>query len=368
MSASPGVPITAVASPEGAVLGHAVVAAATNMQMEKGMKSKLWFASRSPACYGLAGLAAACLSPVVAAGAGYPEKPVRWVVPSTAGGGTDTSTRIVAPKLGEFLGQNIVIENRGGASGNIGAEYVAHAAPDGYTLLTCIASHASNATLMKKVPFDLARDFAPVSLLVTVPEMIVSHPSLPAKSVRELIALAKARPGQLQYSTGGMGSIQHLAMELFLSMTGTKMLHVPYKATHPALMDTIAGHVQLTVIATLSALPQVRTGRVRAYGVTSAKRMAVAPDIPTIAEMGVPGYEAVQWFGMLAPAGTPRDIITKLHTGVLRALQDPDVKKRFVDDGAEATPSKTPEEFGALIRSELAKWAKVVKDAGIQPE
>ena len=315
----------------------------------------------------LAGLFA-CLAPAVAAGAGYPEKPVRWVVPSVAGGGTDTSTRVVAPKLSEFLGQNMVIENRGGASGNIGAEYVARAAPDGYTLLTCIASHASNATLMKKVPFDLAKDFAPVSLLVITPEMLVSHPSLPAKNVKELVALAKAKPGQLQYSSGGVGSIQHLAMELFLNMTGTKMLHVPYKATQPALVDTIAGHVQLTVIATLSALPQVRAGRVRAFGVTSAKRMVVAPDIPTLAEMGVPGYEAVQWFGLLAPAATPRDIITKLHTGVLKALADPEVKKRFIDDGAEAAPSKAPEEFGALIRSELAKWAKVVKDAGIQPE
>jgi tripartite-type tricarboxylate transporter receptor subunit TctC len=331
-----------------------------------------------------AGVLAVCLTPAVTVGAGYPEKPVRWVVPSTAGGGTDTSTRVVAPKLGEFLGQNIVIENRGGASGNIGAEYVAHAAPDGYTLLTCIASHASNATLMK-VPFDLAKDFAPVSLLVITPEMILSHPSLPAKNVKELVALAKARPGQLQYSTGGLGSIQHLAMELFLNMTGTKMLHVPYKATHPALIDTVAGHVQLTVVATLSGLPvaghvqltvvatlsglpQMRAGRLRAYGVTSAKRMVSAPDIPTIAEMGVPGYEAVQWFGLLAPAGTPRDIVMKLHAGVVKVLADENVKKRFIDDGAEAAPSKSPEEFGALIRSELVKWAKVVKDAGIQPE
>jgi tripartite-type tricarboxylate transporter receptor subunit TctC len=300
--------------------------------------------------------------------AGYPDRPVRWVVPSTAGGGTDASTRIIAPKLAEYLGQQVVIENRPGASGNIGAEYVARAAPDGHTLLTCIASHASNAALMNKIPFDLARDFAPVSLMVTVPEMIISHPALPAKTVKELIALARARPTQLQYATGGVGSIQHLAMELFLNMTNSKMLHVPYKATHPALIDVMAGHVPLMVIASLSALPQVRAGRVRAYGVTSAKRMTGAPDIPTIAELGVPGYEAVQWFGLLAPAATPREIVTKLHAGIVRALQDPDVKKRFIDDGAEATPSSSPEEFGALIRSELVKWAKVVKDAGIKPE
>jgi tripartite-type tricarboxylate transporter receptor subunit TctC len=320
-----------------------------------------WFA-------GIAAALAACAVMRVALAAGYPEKPVRWVVPSTAGGGTDTTTRIIAPKLGDILGQQIVIDNRGGATGNIGADYVARAAPDGYTLLTCIASHASNAALMKKIPFDLARDFAPVSLMVTVPEMIVSHPSLPAKNVKELIALAKARPGQLQYSTGGIGSIQHMAMELFLNMTATKMLHVPYKATHPALMDAIAGHVPLTVVASLSALPQVRSGRVRAYGVTSAKRMTIAPDIPTIAEQGVPGYEAVQWFGLLAPAGTPREVVTRLHAGVVRVLQDAEVRKRFIDDGAEATPSSSPEEFGALIRSELAKWRKVVKDSGIQPE
>ena len=302
------------------------------------------------------------------AAAAYPDKPVRWVVPSVAGGGTDTTTRIIAPKFGEALGQQIVIENRGGASGNIGAEYVARAAPDGYTILTCIASNASNIALMKKVPFDLVRDFAPVSLMVTVPEMILSHPSLPAKNVRELVALAKSRPGQLQYSTGGVGSIQHMAMELFLITTGTKMLHVPYKATHPAMIDAIAGHVPITVVASLSGLPHMRSGRLRGYGVTSAQRMSIAPDIPTIAEQGVTGYEAVQWFGMLAPAGTPREVVMKLHAAMMRAAQDPEVKKRFLDDGAEITVSATPEEFGALVRSEVTKWAKVVKDAGVQPE
>lgn len=314
----------------------------------------------------LAAVLMLCASLPVAAA--YPDKPVRWVVPSVAGGGTDTTTRIIAPKFGEALGQQIVIENRGGASGNIGAEYVSRAAPDGYTILTCIASNASNIALMKKVPFDLVRDFAPVSLMVTVPEMILSHPSLPAKNVRELVALAKSRPGQLQYSTGGVGSIQHLAMELFLITTGTKMLHVPYKATHPALIDAIAGHVPITVVASLSGLPHMRSGRLRGYGVTSAKRMSIAPDIPTIAEQGVTGYEAVQWFGMLAPAGTPREVVMKLHAAMLRAAQDPEVKKRFLDDGAEITVSATPEEFGALVRSEVTKWAKVVKDAGVQPE
>ena len=300
--------------------------------------------------------------------AAYPDKPLRWVVPSVAGGATDTTTRIIAPKLGEALGQMVVIENKGGASGNIGAEFVARAAPDGYTFLTAIASNASNVALMKKVPFDLVRDFAPVSLMVTVPEMILSHPSLPAKNVRELIALAKAHPGQLQYSTGGIGSIQHMGMELFLLTTGTKMMHVPYKATHPALIDALAGHVPITVVASITGLPHMRSGRLRAYGITSAKRMSIAPEIPTIGEQGVEGYEAVQWFGILAPAGTPREIVTKLHTAVLRTMQDPDIKKRFLDDGAEITLSATPEDFGNMVRGEVTKWARVVKEARIQAE
>lgn len=314
------------------------------------------------------GVASLCVVIPGALAAGYPDHPVRWVVPSTSGGGTDKVTRVIAPKLAEYLGQNIVIDNRPGASGNIGAEHVARAAPDGYTLLTSIGSHASNAALKKKIPFDLARDFAPVSLMLTAPSMMIGHPSLPAKSVKELIALAKSRPGQLQYASGGVGSIQHMSMELFMNMTGTKMMHVPYKATYPALMDIVAGHVPLMVIGSMSALPQIGAGRVRAYGVTSAKRMTGAPDIPTIAEQGMPGYEAVQWFGLLAPAGTPRDIVTKLHAGVVRALQDREVQRRFVEDGVEATPSGSPEEFGTVIRSELAKWAKVVKDSGIKPE
>lgn len=298
----------------------------------------------------------------------YPDKPIRWVVPSTPGGATDTTTRIIAHKFGEFLGQSLVIENRPGASGNIGAEYVARVKPDGYTLLTCIASHAGNAALTKNMPFDLSRDFTPISLLVIVSEMIVSHPSVPAKNLRELIALAKAQPDQLKYSSAGVGSIQHLAMELFLHMTGTKMLHVPYKSQAPAITDAISGYVPLTCLTSLSGMPHVRAGRLRAYGVSSTSRMEIAPDIPTIAEQGVPGYEAVQWFGLLGPAGMPREIVTKLHTAMVRALRDPEVKKRFLDQGAEPKPSSSPEEFGAMIRSELTRWAKVVKDSGIQPE
>ena len=335
------------------------------------MPLKISRASAAGAQRASAGAIALMVLSIVTAGsfaATYPDHPVRLVVPSPTGGGTDTSTRIIAPKLAEYLGQQVVIDNRGGASGNIGAELVARAAPDGYTLLACIASHTSNPAVMKQVAYDFARDFAPISLTVTLPNVLVSHPSLPARTVSELIALAKAHPGQLQFATGGIGANQHLAMELFLNMTALKMIHIPYKGVGPALVDVVAGHVPLMMGNILVTLPQIRSGRIRAYGVTSEKRASGASDIPTIAEAGLPGYAAVQWYGLLAPAGTPKDIIAKLHAGVVRALQDPEIKKRFVDDGAEPTPSGTPEEFGAFIRSELAKWAKVAREANIKSE
>jgi tripartite-type tricarboxylate transporter receptor subunit TctC len=274
----------------------------------------------------------------------------------------------VMPKLSEYLGQQIVIDNRGGASGNIGAELGARAAPDGYTLIAAIASLTSNASLMKKVPFDIERDFAPIALTVIVPSVLVSNPSLPAANVKELIAHIKSRPGQLQFASAGVGSMPHLMLEFFVSSAGLKMIHVPYKGAGLALTDIIAGHVPLMAANILSSLPQVKAGRLRAYGVTSARRSPAAPDIPTIAEAGLPGYEAVTWFGVLAPAGTPRAIVTQLHTNVARAVNDPSIRKRFIDDGADPSPSASPEAFAALIRDEVRKWAKVIKDAGIQPE
>jgi tripartite-type tricarboxylate transporter receptor subunit TctC len=314
----------------------------------------------------VAGAAAvARLAPVQAA---YPDRPIRMIVPSTPGGGTDLATRIVMPKLSEFLGQQIVIDNRGGASGNIGAELGARAAPDGYTLIAAIASLTSNASLMKKVPFDIERDFAPIALTVIVPSVLVSNPSLPAANVKELIAHIKSRPGQMQFASAGVGSMPHLMLEFFVSSAGLKMIHVPYKGAGLALTDIIAGHVPLMAANILSSLPQVKAGRLRAYGVTSARRSPAAPDIPTIAEAGLPGYEAVTWFGVLAPAGTPRAIVTQLHTNVARAVNDPSIRKRFIDDGADPSPSASPEAFAALIRDEVRKWAKVIKDAGIQPE
>jgi len=302
----------------------------------------------------------------MAALAAYPDKPVRIVIPSPPGGGTDTSTRILGPRMSDLLGQPFVLENRPGASGNIGAEAVARATPDGYTLLAAIASHTSNPAMMK-TSYDLARDFAPVSMTVTLPNVLVANPALPARNVKELVALARTRPGQLQFATGGIGANQHLSMELFLLTTGTKMVHVPYKGVGPALGDVVGGHVPLMMSNILVALPQIRAGRVRAYGVTSARRVSGAPDIPTIAESGVPGFDAVQWYGLLAPAATPRDVVGILHATVVKVLQEPAIRDRFLRDGAEPTPSASPEEFAALIKVELARWMKVVKEAGIQP-
>jgi tripartite-type tricarboxylate transporter receptor subunit TctC len=322
---------------------------------------------RAFAVFGFA-IASAIAIAAASLAAAYPDHPVRLVVPSLAGGGTDTTTRIIAPKLAEYLGQQIVIDNRGGMSGNLGAELASRAAPDGYTLLATFASHASNPAVIKNTPYDLERDFAPISMTVIVPNLLYSHPSLPAKNVKELIAFARTRPGRLSYASAGVGSTSHLAMELFLSMTGLKMLHVPYKGASQAAIDVMAGHLPMTFGNIMNALPHTKTGRIRALGVTSAKRVSAAADIPTIAEAGLPGYEAVQWYGLLAPAGTPRDIVLKLHAGVVKALQDAAVKKRFIDDGAEPAASASPEDFSTLIRVEIAKWAKVVKAAGIQPE
>ena len=309
-----------------------------------------------------------CAVVPTAHGAGYPERTVRVIVASPPGGGTDLTTRMMTPRLGEVLGQPVVVDNRGGASGNIGAEAAARAAPDGYTLLTAAASLTSNPFVMRKVPYDLERDFAPVSLMVTLPNILISHPSLPVKNLKELIAFAKARPGQLHYASAGVGSVPHLMMVFFVSMGGLKMVHVPYKGAGPALIDVIAGHTPVMAANILSTLPHVRAGRVRAYGVTSGARAAAAPEIPTISEAGLAGYEAEQWFGLLAPVGTPRDIIMRLHGAVVQALEDPAVKKRYINDGADPRPSTSPEAFGTFIRAELRKWEKVVKAAGIKPE
>lgn len=297
----------------------------------------------------------------------YPTRPVRLVVPSSPGGGTDISARILAPQLTQFLGQQVVVENRPGAGTMIGGEAVARAAPDGYTLLMGISTLAINPAMYKKVPYDALKDLAPVSQAVSLSNVLVVHPSLPAKSVKEFIALVKPRPGQINFASAGVGTSPHLSMELFLVMTGVKMLHVPYKGSGPGVTDLIAGHVPAMMPNMLSAQPHIKSGRLRALGVTGSKRAPGADTIPTIAEAGVPGYEAVQWYGVLAPAATPRDIVTKLHAGVVRALQNPEVRQRLLNDGAEPVGS-SPEEFAAYLRAETAKWAKVIQAAGIKPE
>ena len=297
----------------------------------------------------------------------YPSKPVRIIVPSVAGGGTDSSTRIVVSKLAESLGQRVVVDNRPGAGSIIGTEMVARSAPDGYTLLAAISSMTIQPSMQRNLPFDPIRDFAPVSVFVRLPNVLVGHPSLQPKNVKELVAFAKARPNQLSFASAGTGSNLHLCMEMFLSMAGLKMVHVPYKGASQAIADVTAGYVPFMVTNMITGTAQFKAGKLRAYGVTSANRSAAAPEIPTIAEQGIAGYEAVQWYGLMAPAGTARDVVAKLHNGVVFALQDKGVKDLFAASGAEPV-GNTPDEFAALVKSEVVKWGKVVKAAGIGPE
>jgi tripartite-type tricarboxylate transporter receptor subunit TctC len=299
--------------------------------------------------------------------AGYPVKPVRLVVPSAPGGGTDITARILAPKLSEALRQQVVVENRAGAGTMIGTELVAKSPADGYTLLMGLSTLAINPAMYKKVPYDAVRDFAPISQVISAPNMLVVHPSVPVKTVKELIAFMRARPGQLNYASAGHGTNPHLSMELFLSMTRVKAVHIPYKGLAPGIVDLIAGHVTLASATMLTGLPHVKSGRLRCLGTTGAQRAAVLPEFPTIAEAGVPGYEASQWYGVLAPAQTPKEIVTRLNTEVVRILKAPDMRQKLAADGTDPVGS-SPEEFARYIKSELAKWGKVAREAGIQPE
>ena len=319
----------------------------------------------------IARLACAALAAAAAgaafAQAGYPSKPVRLVVPSSAGGGTDIVARIIAPDLSKRLGQQVVIDNRPGAGTMIGIEVAAKSPPDGYTLLMGLSTLAINSALYKKVPYDPQRDFAPITQAISSASIIVVHPSVPVKTLKELIAFARARPGQINYASAGTGTYPHMTMELFLSMAKLKMVHIPYKGTAPAMIDMVAGQVATMAATILTGMPQIRAGRLRPLGITSAARSPIVPDIPTVAEAGLPGYESVQWYGMLAPARTPRDIITRLHGEATRVLQQPEIKARFAGDGADPVGS-SPEEFTRYIQSELTKWARVARDAGIQQE
>lgn len=316
---------------------------------------------------GLLGVVLSSVTIGAAAQQNYPVRAIRIIVPSGAGGGTDSTTRIVLPKMDEFLGQRVIAENRPGAGSIVGSEAVARAAPDGYTLLTAISSMTIQPSMQKNLPFDPVRDFTPISQFVVLPNILVGHPSMQPKNIKELIAYAKSRPGKLEFSSAGTGSNLHLCMEMFLSMAGLKMVHVPYKSANTAIADLVAGYVPFMVTNMITGTQQLNAGRVHAYGVTSATRSKIAPKIPTIAEQGVTGYEAVQWYGLMAPAGTSKDIVAKLHKGVVFALQDAGVRERFHASGADPV-GNSPEEFSALVRSEVSKWAKVVQAAGIKPE
>lgn len=311
-----------------------------------------------------AGVAALLLASGAAQAQEYPVKPIRIVVPSSPGGGTDILARQLSVKLTERWGQQVIIDNRPGAGQMIGISLVAKSPPDGYTLVMTATPLAINTVLYKKVPYDPIRDFAPVTQVAAMPNLLVTHPTLPVRSLKQMIALAKSRPGELAYASSGIGTGPHLSMELFNHMAGIKLEHVPYKGTGPALIDTMSGHVQLLMSTLLPPLPHLKTGRLRALGVTSVKRVSSLPDVPTVAEGGVAGYEVVGWYGIAAPAGTPQPVVAKLQTDISAILHAPELRDKLAAEGAEAVGSK-PEEFGAFIKSEIDKWGKVVKAARI---
>jgi tripartite-type tricarboxylate transporter receptor subunit TctC len=306
-------------------------------------------------------LAAALAAPALAQS--YPAKPVRIVVPYPPGGPNDIVARTVGQKLSEQLGQPVIVDNKPGASGNIGAESVAKSPADGYTLLLLTTGHTINPSLYPKLGYDLAKDLAPVTQLTAGPMVVIVNPSLPAKNIKELISLAKAKPGALNFGSAGNGSSTHLAPELFSSMAGIKMNHIPYKGSAPALTDLMAGQIQVAFDFMISAMPHVKSGKIKALAVTSTTRSPAAPDLPTVAESGVPGFEVIGWNGLVVPARTPKEIVAKLNAELKKALDQPDTKERFAAQGFSATWT-TPEKFGAYIESEHAKWAKVVKDSG----
>jgi tripartite-type tricarboxylate transporter receptor subunit TctC len=314
----------------------------------------------------LLGAAALLAAPSVRAQS-FPSKPIKIVVPYSPGGGADTTARLIAPKLQEVLGETVVIDNRPGAGGMIGDEVVAKSPADGYTLLMGAFAHAVNPSLQARMPFKTPDDFAPISLLVTVPELLVITPSHPAKSVADLVAMAKAQPGKLFYASSGNGSAQHLAAELFKLRTGTDIGHVPYKGGGPAVADVAAGHVPFYFGNMTAALPQAQAGRVRALAVTSAERSPAAPDVPTIGEAGVKNCEISEWNAILVPAGTPPEVQTRLQTELAKIMRMADIRKKFADLGAEAVGS-TQQELAVFLKAEMAKWAEVVKAADIKIE
>ena len=293
----------------------------------------------------------------------YPNRPLRFIVPYAAGGNGDIVSRIIAQKLITQIGQQIVIDNRGGAGGNIGAELAARAAPDGYNIMLGTNTHVINMSLFAKLPYDIQRDFAPITLATSAPMVLMVHPSLPAKTVKEFIALAKAHPNKLNYATGGSGSSAHVITELFKSMAGVQLTHVAYKGVAQATTDLIAGQIQMSFNSTSTALAHMQAGRVRALAISTAARSSAAPGLPTIAESGLPGFDASIWQGVFAPARTPTDIVARLNREIVAALNAGDVKEQLRAQGLDTLPS-TPEQFAAFIKVEIAKWAQVIKVSG----
>ncbi len=310
----------------------------------------------------------AALAVVQVAAQPYPSRPIRLIVPFTPGGTTDIVARVLGNKMSESMGVQVVIDNRAGAAGSIAAELAAKAKPDGYTLLMGhIGTLAVNPALYAQLPYDPLRDFAPVSLVTLVPSMLVVHPSLPVRSVKDLIAFSKARPGQLTYGSTGAGGTPYLAVEKFKLMAGLSIVEVPYKGAAPMTTDLISGAISLTITGIPALLPHVKSGRLRALGVSSPKRSPAVPDLPTIAEAGLRGYEAAAWYGIVAPAGTPREIIAKLNAEILNSIKHPDVGERLTAEGAEPGGS-TPEQFSAFIKAEGERWAQVIRATGAKPQ
>ncbi len=316
-------------------------------------------------------VACAIFSSVVAShavSADYPVKPIRFIVPFPPGGGTDIGTRIIALKMSERFGQQVVVDNRGGAAGIIGTEVAAKAMPDGYTIMMGnIGTHAINISLYAKLPYDPVRDFIPVTQAAGLPLFVLTHPSLPVKNVKELIALAKAQPGKLNYSSSGAGGSMHVAAELFQSMAQVKLVHVPYKGGGPAIVDLLAGQVPLSFATVLETSQHVKAGRLRALAVTSAKRSIASPDIPTVAEAALPGYESISWLGVFAPVGTPREVIVVLNTEIVKILQQADVKQRLLEQDGEPI-GNSQEQFAVVLKSDIAKYAKIMRESGTKVE
>ena len=298
----------------------------------------------------------------------YPNRPLRIVVPFPPGGGTDIGTRIVAQKLQEAWGQAVIVENKPGAAGIVGTELTAKSAPDGYTfMMGNIGTHAINVSLYKKLAYDPVKDFAPVSMVADLPLLLLVHPSVPANSVKELIALAKSQPGKLNFSSSGAGGSMHVAAELFKSMTGVDMVHIPYKGGAPAVADLLSGQVALSFSTVLETIQHVKAGKVRALAVTNDHRSIALPDLPTIAEAGLPGYQSISWLALFAPAGTPKEIVNKVSAESVRILKLPDVKERLLAQGAEPIGS-TPEQLAAILAADIAKYSKVIRESGYKPE